>query len=264
VISLVHSATGTWALPSGSFVLGFAPLPAESEARVILASTGRDAALFAVGEELQRYEISTGRLIAGAPGPGGMIDDLGWTENGEWIVAAAGGKAYVLGASGKVTRELPVEGRALHVAIEARGASAAVASDVGNVSIVDFARDSTPRSVSPSLQPVSGLAFAGALLWVAGSDGTLRALDPASGAERARVDVGSPLVDLAIAPDGKQAATVARDHVIRVHALPGGDVVATLAWHQARIATLGWGAGPTLVSGDTDGALAVWDPAPAP
>jgi hypothetical protein len=259
VISLVHAATGTWSLPAASWVIGFDPLPAEIEARAIVASAARDVALFAVGEEFQRYQISTGRLVARAPGPGGKIADLDWTADGAWMVVAAGGKGYVLGSGGKVARELPVEGNALHVAMEARGASAAVASDVGNLTILGFAQDSAPRSLTPSLQPAAGLAYASGLLWVAGSDGTLRAIDPATGAERAKVDVGSPLVALAIAADGATAATAARDRAIRLHALPSGEVVATLAWHPAQVVALGFGAGPTLLSGDADGALAVWD-----
>lgn len=259
VVSLVHAATGTLALPAATWVTGFDPLPAESEARVILASTTRDAALLAVGEELQRYEISTGRLVAKAPGPGGTIADLDWTADGAWMVVAAGGKARVLGADGKVERELPVEGQARHVAIEARSAGAAVANDVGTVAIFDFATSGAPRAVTPSLQPAAGLAFAGGLLWIAGSDGTLRALDPVSGDERARIDAGSPLTRLALSPDGKQAAVAGRDRTIRIYALPGGEAVATLAWHPAQIVALGFGAERTLLSGDADGALAVWD-----
>lgn len=259
VVSLVHAATGTLALPAATWGTGFDPLPAETEARAILASAARDVALLAVGDQLQRYEISTGRLVAKAPGPGGTIADLDWTADGAWMVVAAGGKAYVLGSGGKVERALPVEGQALHVAIEARSAGAAVANDVGSVAIFDFATSAAPRAVTPSLQPAEGLAFAGGLLWVAGSDGTLRAIDPGSGDERARIDAGSPLTRLALSPDGKQAAVAGRDRTIRVYALPGGEAVATLAWHQSQISALAWGAGPTLISGDSDGALAIWD-----
>lgn len=259
VVSLVHAATGTLALPAASWMLGFDPLPAESEARVILASATRNAALFAVGEELQRYEISSGRLVARAPGPGGTIADLDWTADGAWMAVAAGGKAYVLGSGGKVERVLPVEGKALHVAIEPRSAGAAVANDLGNVSIFDFSTDGAPRSLTPSLQPAEDLAFAAGALWVAGTDGTLRGVDPGSGEERARIDAGTPLTRLALSPDGRQAAVAGRDRTIRIYTLPRGEPAATLTWHQAQITTLAWGAGPTLLSGDGDGALAVWD-----
>jgi len=259
VVSLVHAATGSWALPGATYVVGFEPLPAEAEAQVILASTQRDAALLAVGADLMRYEISTGRMIARAAGPGGMIDDLGWSVDGAWIVLAAGGKAAVVDSNGKLVRQLPIEGRALHVAIDANAAHAAVGSDVGGVTIFGHATEAAPRTVTPSLQPPAELAFAAGRLWVAGADGILRALDPATGEETAHVEIGTPIVKLAIAADGTRAATAGRDRTVRLHELPSGKIVAELAWHQAQVLTLGWGAGPTLVSGDGDGELAVWD-----
>jgi WD40 repeat protein len=65
-------------------------------------------------------------------------------------------------------------------------------------------------------------------------------------------------VALAVSPDGRHAATAARDRKIRVHALPSGAVLRELAWHEAGLAFLGWGTGPTLISGDNDGNLAIW------
>jgi WD40 repeat protein len=94
---------------------------------------------------------------------------------------------------------------------------------------------------------------------VAGTDGTLRLFDAASGDATAEVRLDARLVRLAVAPDGRRAATVDRDRVIRIHALPSGEVVERLVWHRANVAALAWGAGPTLVSGDNDGELAVWD-----
>jgi len=259
VVSLLHSATGSWNLPAATSAAAFDPLPAEIEARAVLVSAARDVALFAVGPELQRYVLTTGKLVTKAAGPGGTIADLDWTGDGALMVVVAGGKGYVLGPDGKVARELPVDGSAQHATIAADGAHAAVANDVGSVALFDLKAGALPRVLAPSLQPAAGLAFASGLLWVAGSDGTLRAFDPASGEERAKVDVGSPLSGLALSADGTHAATAARDGVVRVHALPSGEVAASLGWHQARVVALGFGAGPTLLSADADGALAVWD-----
>lgn len=263
VVSLVHSATGTWNLPAATYATTFDPLPAEVEARAVLVTAARDVALFAVGAELQSYVLTTGKLVTKAAGPGGTIADLDWTASGAFMAVAAGGKAYVLGADGKVARDLPVDGVAQHVAIDPAGAHAAAANEVGAIALFDLGSGAPPRVLAPSLQPATGLAFAAGSLWVAGSDGTFRAFDPKSGEERARVDVGSPVTGLAIAADGTRAATASRDHAIRLHALPSGEVTDTLAWHPARIVALGFGAGPTLLSGDADGALAVWDVPPA-
>ena len=260
VVSLIHAATGTWTLPAMEYTVAFEPLPAEQEARAILASATRDAAVFAVGSDLVGYVISTGKVAGRAPGPGGTLGDLAWTGDGAWMVAAAGGKAFVLDASGKVVRPLPVPGSALHVAATPDGAHTAIANDVG--AIVLFGTSDAPvRTLTPSLQPAEGLAFAGDLLWVAGADGTLRAFDVASGEERTKIDAGAPLTRLALSADGRRAAVAGRDRTIRVYALPEGTPLGALAWHRAQVTALAWGAGPTLVSGDGDGKLAVWEPA---
>jgi len=263
VVSLIHSATGTWTLPAMEYAAAFEPLPAEQEARAVLASAQRDAAVFAVGPDLVGYRVSTGKVADRAPGPGGTIADLAWTGDGAWIVAAAGGKAFVLDAHGKLVRPLPVDGRARLVAVTPDGAHTAVANDAGAITVLGDA-SAPARTLVPSLQPVEGLAFAGERLWVASADGTLRAFDVARGDESAKIDVGAPLTRLALSADGRRAAVAGRDRTIRVYTLPDGKPLATLAWHQANVTALAWGAGPTLLSGDGDGKLAVWEMTAAP
>ena len=50
----------------------------------------------------------------------------------------------------------------------------------------------------------------------------------------------------------------ALDWTIRLHDLETGALVESLAWHRAGIYGLAW-AGPVLVSGDTQGRVALWD-----
>ncbi|MBY0274251.1 hypothetical protein K2Z84_02830 [Candidatus Binatia bacterium] len=259
IVSLIHAATASWTLPAMTYALAFDPLPAEQEARAIVASATRDRALFAVGTDLLAYAPSSGKVAGRVAGPGGIIHDLAWTSDGAWIVVAAGGKAFVLDATGKVVRALAVDGSALHVAVAADGTHTAVANDVGAIRLLGT-DDAAARTLTPSLQPVEGLAFVGDLLWVAGSDGTLRAFATSSGDEVKRIDAGAALTRLAVSADGRRAAVAARDRVIRVYALPAGAPVGSLTWHRAQITALAWGADGTLLSGDGDGALAVWDP----
>jgi WD40 repeat protein len=49
-----------------------------------------------------------------------------------------------------------------------------------------------------------------------------------------------------------------RGGAIELRALADGRLLETLRWHGAGVRTLAW-AGPVLVTGDTDGTLAVWD-----
>jgi hypothetical protein len=258
VVSLVHAATGSWTLPAMTYATAFAPLPAELEARTGVASATRDRAMLAVGGELIAYALSTGEVVGRAPGPGGTISDLEWTSDGAWMVVAAGGQASVLDANGKAVRGLAVDGSARLVAVTPDGAHTAVANDVGAITLFGTG-DTPPRTITPSLQAAEGLAFAGDLLWVAGSDGTLRAFDIATGTEKAKLDAGTPLTRLALSVDGKRAAVAGRDRAIRIYDLPEGRAGATLAWHEAQVTGLAWGADATLLSGDGDGKLAVWD-----
>jgi WD40 repeat protein len=53
-------------------------------------------------------------------------------------------------------------------------------------------------------------------------------------------------------------ATVAADGRIRLHDAATGIVLDTLRWHESAIAGVAWG-GSTLVSGDANGKVALWD-----
>jgi WD40 repeat protein len=193
-------------------------------------------------------------------GPGGMIDDLAWARSGSLVALVANGKAFLIASPGEDAPEpLATQTRAAHVALDRAGKRAAVSTETGEIAIFNLESGDPPRVATPSLQPVAAIAFAREHLLVAGSDGVLRALDLATARETAHIDTGSPLVQLAVDADGGRAATATRDGVIRLHAVPDGDVTATLSWHQANVAALGFGAGPTLVSADNDGELALWD-----
>jgi WD40 repeat protein len=197
-----------------------------------------------------------------------MIQSVAWAPGGagRLVIASGDGTARLLDAGdGHVLRTFAVDGQASLVAADASGRWAAIATETGTIALVDLAGDAAPRVVTPSLQPTAGLAFAGDRLVSAGTDGTLRVHDPATGNETARVPVGRPLIGLAVAPDARHAATADADQTVRVHRLTDGAVVDRLTWHRSTIGVLAWGAGATLVAGDNDGALAVWDvPAAGP
>jgi WD40 repeat protein len=266
VIAVTHASTAAWSLPALAFARPLQALDVESEAAVILVSEARDEALLAVGPDLLRYSTASGRVVERRQGPDGMLQDAAWSADGGVVAvaAAADGTAYVLERGSGRARALRTEGRAIHVAVDAAGEVVAVATEIGVVALFSTRDEAAPpRVATPSLQPPGELAFAGDLLWIAGSDGVLRALD-GSGAEVARSAVGSPLVALAIAPGGRLAATAARDRIVRIHALAGGDAVEALAWHASRVTGVAFGAGRTLLSADVDGELAAWDLPPPP
>jgi WD40 repeat protein len=267
IVALGHAATAGWFLPDAVAGPLFEALPADTEARRILVDDARSLALFVVGSQLWLYDTTSGRVTERFDGPGGTIEDAAWARQGSLIGLVVDGRAVLMAnddpQARKVVRRLSTASRAVHVALDSDGAYAAVATEFGEIAIFDLEADgASPRIATPSLQPAAQLTFARDHLLVAGSDGTLRAYDPASASESARIDVGSPLVHLAVSADGSFAATAGRDGVIRLHDAPAGTVVLSLSWHEATVSALGFGAGATLISADNDGALAVWDLAP--
>jgi hypothetical protein len=267
-LALSHGSTSLWSLPAATIVMGLDPAPPvpivvgqhEPDPRVLaLAPDGTEIAV-ALGERIVVFDAATGRFARELRAPGGNVRSMAWLADGERLVVATAGasEARLLDAGdGRVLRTIASDGRAGVVAADA-GGRVAVGTDAGTIVLVDAAGAAAPRVLAPSLQPVAAIAFAGDRLVSAGTDGTVRVFD-SGGGETARVDIGTPLVRLAVAPDGRRAATADAQRVLRVHGLPGGEVVESLAWHQATVSVLGMGAGNTLVSGDNDGTLAVWD-----
>ena len=270
IVAVSHAATSVWSLPDATVVMGLDPPPPvplpqgvhEPDPRVIAVRPDGTEIVVVLGSRLVFYDAATGRFRRQLDGPGGAIASLAWSPDGVrlLVASAADGKAHLLDArDGRVLRSIAGEGLVGVVAIDPGGRWAAAGTGAGTLLIVDLAGEGSPRAVAPSLQSLAAVAFADDRIVTAGSDGTLRLFDPATGRETARADVGSALTLLAVAPDGRHAATADAERTIRVHRLPDGAVVEALEWHRATLGVLAWGAGQTIVAGDNDGTLAVWD-----
>jgi WD40 repeat protein len=267
--SLSHGATSVWHLPDGTAAMGIDPLPPsvvaesahEPDVRFLAPSRDGKRIAAAAGDEVVLFDGETGRLDRRLAGSGPTIRSLAWSADGRRLLtASADGAARLLDAdTGTVVRTVPISGL-LACALDASGRWAAATTGQGGLAIWDPSSDATPRVVTPSLQPIAALAFAGDRLVTAGTDRTLRVFDPSTASEVARVPLAAAAVALAVSPDGRGAAVADAERTITVHALPDGTITATLAaWHKAGIGILGWTAGPTIISGDNDGVLAVWD-----
>jgi Cu/Ag efflux protein CusF len=265
-----HGATTIWRLPEATLLMGLEPPPAipvepgkhEPDPRVLVVGPDDADLLMAIGTKLVFFDAATGRLRRALEGPGGTVGTAVWLPDGRQLLVVAGAdrKPHLLSAAdGRVVRTLEVADRVVVAAIDRTGRWAAAGTEVGTIALVDLRSEAAPRVLTPSLQPVAALGFAGGRLVSAGTDGTLRTFDPESGRETSRVDLGATIIALALSSDGRLAATASGDHVITLYRLPGGGVVERLQWHRATIGALAFGAGPTLVSCDNDGELAVWD-----
>ena len=270
IVTTAHGATTVWGLPEGTLVMGVDPAPPipvlpgahEPDPRAVVVRPDGTEIVMAIGDRLAFFAAATGRFRRVFTVPFGPIRAVAWSSDGaRLLVASAGdGTVRVVQASdGQIVRTASADVPAFLMALDGTDRWAAIGSDVGTVALLDLVADVAPRVLTPSLQPISSVAFVADRLVTVGTDGTLRMFAPASGHETAKVRVGTPLVLLAIAPDGRHAATADREHTLRIHRLPDGVVIEELAWHRASVNVLAWGAGATLVSGDTDGELAVWD-----
>jgi len=259
VVSLIDWSTTTWTVPDMALVRALQPLATEKDPSVIVVSDARREVLLTVTGQIFRYDLDSGRQTAQYEGPGGRIGALAASDDGTRIVVIAGGAAHLLDGQMRAAGKLAVEGEAVAIAVSADGSRAAVGTSIGGVFVFDLERGSSPRAIPVSTQAIAAMEFAAAGLVVAGRDGMLRVLDPASGREVGRTNVGKPLSRLAVAPDGKRAATTARDFTIRVHALPSGKVLESTDWHRANFAGFAWGARDTILAIDNDGELAAWE-----
>jgi len=269
IVSVAHGATSVWRLPEADVVMGLDPLPPavvpagahEPDTRVMVSSFDGARIAVGAGNHVDVFDGATGRFLRQLDGPAGVIAALAWSSDGARLLTASAGdrKARMLdAATGKVVKTIDLAG-VLAVALDSTGKWAAAATDQGTLALWDPTTDAPPRILTPSLQPIAALAFANDHLVTAGADRTLRIFDPTTATELARIPLAAAAVALAISPDAHQAAIADADRVITLHDLPTGKITATLTWHKARIGILAFGQASTLLSGDNDGTLAVWD-----
>jgi len=152
---------------------------------------------------------------------------------------------------------IPVDREAACGAFAPAGQVAAIGSETGSITIVDLDARTPRRLLTGAPGPVRALAFASGGVVAVGDDGVLRRWDDA-GTLTYGEPAGGPLDRLAVGPDARHVATAGLDGVIRIYDAQGGAMLETLQWHRAQVLGLAW-AGATLISGDVEGHVALWD-----
>lgn len=271
LIAVGGEGVSAWRFPQAAFAYGFAPpspvaVPADaaphadSVGAIAVRPDGREAVL-AIENRLPVYDATTGAVVRELPARTGVVRALAWSPAGDRLLVTVfyDAGAHLLAADdGRPLRTLPVEREAAAVAFAADGRGAAVGGELGEIALFDLDAENPPLRIDGSTRAVGALAFVGDRLVAAGEDGTVRVLDPVTGAVDGRVETGRSLVRLAPAPGGRLVASAGYDGIVRLHALPSGEVVEALVWHRAVVWGLAW-TGSTLVSGDGAGRVAVWD-----
>ncbi len=276
LVAQVDLGVSAWRLPAAAFATGFAPPPpvvipvAEPPHReapnAMLVRPGGREAVVALENRLIRYAMDTGQVVRAFDGPGGIVRAVAWSPDGGALLVSSfyNTAAYLLDAAdGRVLHRFAVEREGAAVAFAPDGRTVVVASEVGPVALFDVGAAAPRHVLRGARGPVRSLAFAGDQLVAAGDDGVLRVWDVGAGALRLERPLGRPLREMALDAARGLVATAGTGAHIQLTRLADGAAIDTLAWHTAQVLSLAW-AGPTLISGDAAGRVALWDVPEAP
>jgi Cu/Ag efflux protein CusF len=268
LVAVSGAGVSVWRMPAGEFVRGLAAAPAvavPAEAAphpdqvgvMAVSPDGREVAT-AVENRLPIFAVDDGRFLRELPAYRGVIRSLAWSPDGRRLLVSLlyDPAAHLIAADdGQEILRLEVEREAAAVALSPDGRLAAVASELGPISVFTLpAGEALPVLYASDVRARS-LEFAGGRL-VSGSDG-LRVWDVLNSRMEAQASE-AVVARLAVAPGGRLVAATSRDHAIGLHDVATGATLETLTWHRAPVWGLAW-AGSTLLSGDADGNVALWD-----
>lgn len=272
LVATVDLGISAWRLPAGEFLLGFAPAPPviipiaeplhpEAANAVVVRPDGREAVV-ALENRLIRYAMDTGQVVHAFDGPGGIVRAVAWSPDGGTLLVSTfyNSAAFLLDAAdGRLLRRFPVAREGAAVAFAPDGRTVAVGSEVGPIALFDVDAATPARVLREAHGAVRGLAFVGDRLVAANEDGVLRIWQTGSGALLLERTLGPTLRAMAVNTERGVVATVGGQPRIDLIHLEDGAAIETLAWHTSQILGLTW-AGNTLVSGDSAGHVALWEP----
>lgn len=273
LVAMVDLGISAWRLPAGELWRGFAPPPAvpvpigeaphpEAPNAIAIGPTGKQAAV-ALENRIVVYEIATGRVERSFAGPGGILRTVSWSPDGRALLVASfyTPAAFLLDASdGNVLQTFAIEHEGSVLAISPDGRRVAVGSEQGPILLADLEGDGEPVLV-PGSSPVRAVAFVGTRLAVVREDGGLALLDGATGAVAVEHRIDAGVRAAAFDPSCERLAAIGPDGRVVLSRLSDGASLARLGGHEAEVLSLAW-AGPTLVTGDAAGVVALWEVAP--
>lgn len=271
LIAVEGGGVTAWHMPGAKYAHGFSPVPSvagpdgaqphRDVVSVIAVSPDGRQAIIAIEGRLLRYATASGRLLRELPGPGGVVQNVGWSPDGTSLLVTAfyDTDAHLVNADdGTETRRLVVEREGTAVGFTPDGHSAVVGTGTGNLLLFTLYDNTPPRLLESVGPPLRELAVVGHRVVSSGRDGILHVVATRTGRSLATSEPGSPCYRLAVAPGKKVAACAGYDRTIRLYRIESAQLARELVWHGSAVTGLGW-TGTTLISGDAGGNLALWD-----
>jgi WD40 repeat protein len=166
-------------------------------------------------------DTATWQVAKSLAGHAGAVNSLRFQTGGARLVSGGADKTLrvwdVATAQPVIKVDVPAAVEA--VAIHPNGMQAATGAADGSIAVWKLAEPpALERPIMGHTGRISSLVYSndGSLIFSASADGSLRAFQSADGAQRHAAQVGSPVHDLAISPDGQWVATAGEDKLVKV------------------------------------------------
>lgn len=258
---------------------------------------GKIVASAADDNTVRLWDLAAAKALGQPLAHPGAVHAVTFSHDGKWLITGCADRNVRVfqAADGKLAHALAgAQNQVLAVAISADGKWLAAGGMDNMVRVWDFAlvlappapppppdkkpADKNPPPKAPAKEPVKEpvkdrpfpghggavrqVAFAAGALISTADDGTLRVWNLADGKQLRAIGHGSPIVSLAVSPDGKWAATGGNDKLVKTWNLADGAAQRVLNVHTHPVLALAVSRdGKRLATAGADNLLFVWDAA---
>ena len=268
LVAAFGAGVTVWQLPAATAVGALDPAPGSDPEphhvrpidALAIRGDGREVAV-AVPNEILVHALPDGRLVQ-TLARDDPVGALAYTMDGSRLVTSAlfDGAAQIVRVNGGDEHRFGIDRPLSAVAFAANGGAAALASELGPISVFRIPADAPARAL-PAIRPAETLAMDGEHVFQAADDGSVTGWSLAAGAVVWRTPPAARILRLAVEPSGRRLAAGDEDGAVRVYDARTGRLVRTLGGRTSPVQALAW-AGGVLAAGDAGGRLALWDVGP--